>query len=327
MQQATSYNAYYSTTSAMTGAVKLASSVSGVVLDGIKNDQQYYFGVTAVASGTEGPMSNIETSTAGIQLAASIGNLSDKGIVHSGLVVGRASGAGLAAVQVSLDGGPYVAAVGTANWSFSLPNGASTWREGSLHTIAVRATDGTTFSSVQTVSVRKAANQDVDGDGYADVLVGSPSAGAVYVFESGGPTGVASASTGAAAVSFLLSAPGFGGAVTLGDLNGDGFADVIVGSNACNNDTNSVYVYASSGSPVTNANADSPTATLTGLAATCFGTALATGDVDGDGYADLIVGAQGYTVTTGEVYVFRSAGATGVASGGSRRRPRPRSPG
>src|SRR5207245_11201183 len=75
---------------------------------------------------------------------------------------------------------------------------------------------------------------DLDGDGYADVIVGAPGldamTGAVYVFR-GSATGLA------AHPSATLHSPdgigaGFGMAIAgAGDVNGDGVGDVIVGAN------------------------------------------------------------------------------------------------
>jgi hypothetical protein len=79
---------------------------------------------------------------------------------------------------------------------------------------------------------------DIDGDGYADVVLGSPAQGSApdqLLVYHGGPIGFGAP--------MVLSAPtgamGFGSAVSgAGDVNGDGLADVIVGTNS-----NAVYVY------------------------------------------------------------------------------------
>src|SRR5204862_5172280 len=84
---------------------------------------------------------------------------------------------------------------------------------------------------------------DVNGDGYADVIVGAPQyrsnlndIGAAFVF-LGSASGVASG-TALAAATLLESVDDdseFGSSVAgAGDVNGDGYADVIVGAPASN---------------------------------------------------------------------------------------------
>jgi hypothetical protein len=324
VQYGTSYDVYYSTSSNLTGATQVTGAVAGVPITGLTNGTLYYFAVTAVSLGTEGPRSNVVSGTPSAALAVSIANLTNHGVTHSGAVIGRASGTGLSAVEVSIDSGAYVAATGTANWSFLLPTGASTWKEGTAHTIAVKSTDGSSYSPVTTITVRKGVNQDVNADGYADVVVGDSSHETAYVFESAGATGVTTASASAATLTFTSSDMTFGATVTLGDINGDGYADVVVGTAVfstyfgyCSNENTQtdVYVFQSAGAPVTSAASTAATTILTGQVAGCFGSAVAVGDIDGDGYGDLVVGAMGGTNPTGNTYIFRSPGAAGIASG------------
>ena len=147
-----------------------------------------------------------------------------------------------------------------------------------------------------------AAAGDVNGDGYADVIVGAgyndaggTSAGQVYIY-FGGPGADATPDwvlTGAAAGDYFgLSV---GGA---GDVNGDGYDDVIVGAygnDAGGSDAGRAYVFY--GGPAPDAIAD---LILTGNSAgEEFGYSVGTaGDVNGDGYADVIVGAP-YNDQTG----------------------------
>ena len=101
-----------------------------------------------------------------------------------------------------------------------------------------------------------------------------------------------------------------------GDVNGDGYADVIVGAPTTRGgaDAGAAYVYF--GGPGADDVAD---LTLLGAAAgDYFGCAVAgAGDVNGDGYGDVIVGAYGNDAggaAAGRAYVY---------FGGARRTPWP----
>ena len=137
---------------------------------------------------------------------------------------------------------------------------------------------------------------DVNGDGHADVIVGAIyndaggfDAGRAYVYYGGsGADAVADLTlTGAATGDY------FGLRLSkAGDVNGDGYGDVIVG--AYSNDAggaNAGRAYVYYGGPGADAVAD---LTLTGAAANDqFGVSVSgAGDVDGNGFADVIVGAS-----------------------------------
>ena len=136
---------------------------------------------------------------------------------------------------------------------------------------------------------------DVNGDGFADVIVGASfndnggtDAGRAYIYFGGsGMNNTADVIlTGAAADDI------FGASIsTAGDVNGDGYSDVIVGANRNDvggTDAGRAYLYY--GGTNMNEIAD---VTLTGAAAgDNFGHSVSSaGDVNGDGYSDVIVGA------------------------------------
>lgn len=142
---------------------------------------------------------------------------------------------------------------------------------------------------------------DVNNDGYDDIIIGSPfynhgepqeGAAAVYLGSASGLSLTPSwhAESDRAATEFGYSV------ATAGDVNGDGYDDVIVGAPCYGNPQpyeGAVAVYhgsASGLSLVPNWGDESDTED------TRFGHSVGTaGDVNGDGYDDIIVGAPYYT--------------------------------
>jgi hypothetical protein len=139
---------------------------------------------------------------------------------------------------------------------------------------------------------------DVNGDGYSDVIVGSPyydndqadeGRAAVYLGSPGGLAGAPSWTAESNQVSAQL-----GQVATAGDVNGDGFSDVIVGAPSYDNGpaVGRAFTYLGSAaglSPTPGWTAETPTQ------ASIFGFSVATaGDVNADGFSDVIVGAFFY---------------------------------
>lgn len=152
---------------------------------------------------------------------------------------------------------------------------------------------------------------DMNGDGFDDVIVGAnqndaggANAGRAYVYLGG-----VSPNTAADMVlTGVAAGDGLGNRVAgLGDVNGDGFDDVIVGApynDAGGAETGRAYVHY--GAATLNSIVD---LTLTGLAAgDVFAfTVGAAGDVNSDGYADMIAGAYDADIngaTSGSAYVY-----------------------
>ncbi len=139
---------------------------------------------------------------------------------------------------------------------------------------------------------------DFNGDGFADVAIGSPAVGSqsVSVFDgrSNGP--------GFTPEETLTGGALFGEAVaSAGDVNGDGFVDLAV---AAGGGPGSVTVYL--GGPA--GPGGTGTTLSPGDVTSGFGAAIASaGDVNGDGYADLLVGGVGHA----QVFL---GGAAGIAT-------------
>lgn len=268
-----------------------------------------------------------------------IENLRDKGVVHSGFLVGTAAGSGnghVSRVEVSLDGLAFQPATGKANWKFKFPTGTAGWKDNSAHTVSVRVTDTDgNLATAPALSVRKGLNQDVDGDGFADVLVGAPafddSRGRVYLFYSSkDKTGIPSTNDANNLDDPKVKVIGgeigagpqqFGASTSMADVNGDGFADLIVGAPASLNGAGHLYVFyaievAQNSALVVQGNAIDTSTQLSGDDDRLLGlgTSVAAGDVNGDGVADVIAGAPGTPGTpTGEpgrVYVFHALPAS-----------------
>lgn len=160
---------------------------------------------------------------------------------------------------------------------------------------------------------------DVDGDGYDDLFIGSPSQGlgGVGRVYHGNATGLSSQ----ADWTYSASQPfdgSFGRAASLqGDVNGDGYDDLVVSDSAWGNSQNlgrvALFLGSASGLSTTEDWAWENLST-----AQQFGMALSTsGDVNGDGFDDLVVGAPGFEVTQGgnegKGYLFLGS-ATGFGS-------------
>ena len=150
---------------------------------------------------------------------------------------------------------------------------------------------------------------DVNGDGYSDVIVGAYfndagglNAGSAYIYFGG----VIMNNTADVTLTGAAESDYFGNSVsTAGDVNGDGYSDVIVG--AYFNDAGGInagraYIYF--GDETMDNIAD---VTLTGAATLeLFSWSVSTaGDVNGDGYVDVIVGAYGSGA--GRAYLYTNS--------------------
>lgn len=191
----------------------------------------------------------------------------------------------------------------------------------------VRACSGNAcspWSRVRYLEVGRARG-DFDGDGFSDVAVGAPlvdaggtDRGAVFVYYGTGD--------GIGRVTRLVDparedGSNFGVSVAVaGDVDGDGFADLLVGAAGSDGSRGFAYVYPGSVSGIS-ADRYLRLSDDRGAGDDWFGAAVAgAGDVDGDGFADLLIGASGASrggTNWGVAYVFH-----GGPEGPDRARPR-----
>ena len=135
---------------------------------------------------------------------------------------------------------------------------------------------------------------DVNGDGFSDVVIGAPGSEEAYIY-MGSSTGLDPIPAVTLAPSFPASE--FGHAVcTAGDVNGDGFSDVIVGApsfSAGQSNEGAFFIFHGSATGLSAAYSFLYQPNIVGFRA---GSSVAgAGDVNGDGYFDVIIGESDAT--------------------------------
>ena len=181
------------------------------------------------------------------------------------------------------------------------------------------------------VGARVAGIGDVNGDGYSDVGLGAfiyddetlnSDVGAVFVF-TGSAAGINTAAN--EIIYGDQGSTGYGGVSGAGDIDGDGYADIIIGASGYNLiDQNGNAMLSAGIALVHMGKADGPDignmAEALGTAGYYLGYSMAdAGDVNGDGYADVIAGTYLYDPSDGGTGTINNAGAAflflGTASG------------
>jgi hypothetical protein len=140
---------------------------------------------------------------------------------------------------------------------------------------------------------------DLNDDGYDDVLVGASGykldEGRLFVYY-GAATGVSVDTEQTVEASDAGNADGYSKILAaLGDVDGDGYDDIGVGAPSWNNDQGALYFYFGSSTGLSAESEDIFEAS-NAASDSYFGGAISrAGDVDGDGYDDVLVGASGAT--------------------------------
>ncbi len=187
----------------------------------------------------------------------------------------------------------------------------------------------------------RAGGPDFNGDGFADLAVGAPGesvnvAGTNYGYAGivdvvyGSSSGLVAAGVQEIAQDFgskgtVAGGESFGSAVVAGDFNADGYADLAVGAPGEDVgpgpqvDAGAVSVLYGSASGLSGSGDGFFTELGSPESGDGFGSSLAVGDFDGDGYADLAVGAPGEDIgphpDAGAVEVLRGSAAGLTESG------------
>ncbi len=253
-------------------------------------------------------------------------NFKESKIRNSSFLIGTAStiNADLSKVELRYDElGDWLEATLSADtscmsscpWKIKLPTATdgSAWVIGDSHKIEVRLlnSDDTvlhteTFDEVTKVGI----NRDINGDGFDDQAIGAAFGGVptVYIFY-GSSTGISdipgTTLTGVAGTQFGYAV------ASAGDLNGDGFGDIVVGANASTGNSGAAYVYYGSAEGIADVDSDSADVSLSiaGTPATSFfGYSVnSAGDLNGDGIDELVVGAIKVEINgidDGSAYVY-----------------------
>ncbi len=193
----------------------------------------------------------------------------------------------------------------------SLSAGVYFWRVAG----ALGGNVGTSFSPVWELLVGSAnppvdtswgSNQDLNGDGLADMVLNNSSTSQVNVYLGTPMMGLTTAKTGQS----LSTNPPIqvnGSLMNAGDVNGDGFPDLLV------------LTTDSSGSPIldlylgggsTGIQSTTPASTLSLGTMTSVTPFSSAGDVNGDGYADVLIGIQ---TSTGDASLYLGS-ASGLSA-------------
>ncbi|WP_299686062.1 FG-GAP-like repeat-containing protein [uncultured Tateyamaria sp.] len=175
------------------------------------------------------------------------------------------------------------------------------------------------------------ATGDFNGDGLMDVAIGAPGdsatrrvsgSGSVFIYD-GTTTGLALPDVLPHGAGRVSSGDQFGHALATGDFNGDGFDDLAVGAPmravSGSAPSGAVVIYHGSAGGLNSVGTLGQAPAGRNEAGDAFGFALASGDFNADGIADLAVGAPGENFDgsgpdAGVVFVFAGSFGAGLTA-------------
>ncbi|WP_324674231.1 FG-GAP-like repeat-containing protein [Hymenobacter sp. GOD-10R] len=193
-------------------------------------------------------------------------------------------------------------------WGSNNSNGSAHLYLGSTATVLTSASESLTASEAASFGYTVAGAGDVNGDGYADMLIGAfrtaGSQGRAYLY-LGGRTGLGTTAAITLPDPTSTNNDQFGyGLAGMGDINGDGYADIVVSAPGASSGEGRAYLYLGTSTGVstqpTLALRD-PLAVISDNFAKCVASA---GDVNGDGYADVLISADGNSTGQGRAYLY-----------------------
>ena len=185
--------------------------------------------------------------------------------------------------------------------------------------IDIRIGEGMVWGGPNFYNVSNAG--DIDGDGFDDVIVGAPNyteyeIGGSAIIRSSGPIFIYHGSVNgiSGTANIITERIDLDSVSNAGDINGDGYDDLIAGASRYRSDTDrigAVYIFYGSATGI----AQSPNVMIEGNPDyTGFGASVSdAGDVNGDGFDDIIVGTSSSSnADEGISYVYHG-GANGVS--------------